>query len=155
MITYKQLALSGILTILGFSQAHAAGLYVCNETTDNLSVAYASYESNLWVSHGWTGVGPYACSQLTSSFTNTRYYVYAAGSSGKEWGANHYFCVNQNAGFNIPYADNTAACTSRAFFSVWVPDMLSGQYPDHYTIVIGPQLYGASNSALNHPRAER
>jgi hypothetical protein len=96
-----------------------------------------------------------SCSQLTGNFTNTRYYVYASSSSGKEWGANHGFCVNQNAGFNIPIADNTVACTRRAFFSVWVPDMLIGQYPDHYKVGIGPQLYGPNNNALNHPRAER
>lgn len=155
MITYKSMALCAALLFTAASQAYGAGLYVCNETQDNLSVAYAGFESNIWVSHGWYDVGAYACTQLTSNFTNTRYYVYASGSSGKEWGANHYFCVNQNAGFNIPFADNTAACTKRAFFSVWVPDMLSGQFPDHYTVVIGPLLSGATNGALNHPRAER
>jgi uncharacterized membrane protein len=155
MIIYKSMAVGAALLLTAASQTYGAGLYVCNETQDNLSVAYAGFESNIWVSHGWYDVGAYACTQLTSSFTNTRYYVYASGSSGKQWGANHYFCVNQNAGFNIPFADNTAACTNRAFFSVWVPDMLSGQFPDHYTVVIGPQLTGANNNALNHPRAER
>jgi uncharacterized membrane protein len=155
MRTFKQCIIWSALSLVSLSQAHAAGLYVCNETNEYLSVAYASYESNIWVSHGWYGAGPYACTQLTNNFVNTRYYVYASGSSGKEWGANHPFCVNQNAGFNIPYADNTAACTNRAFFSVWVPDMLTGQFPDHYTVIIGPQLYGANNNALNHPRAER
>jgi uncharacterized membrane protein len=155
MITYKHMALGAALFLASLSQTYAAGLYVCNETNDNLSVAYASYENNIWVAHGWYAAGPLACTQLTSNFTNTRYYVYASGSSGKQWGANHYFCVNQNAGFNIPFADNTTACSSRAFFSVWVPDMLSGQFPDHYTVVIGPDLSGPTNNALNHPRAER
>lgn len=146
------------LLVLGLTCAKAAfsaGLYACNEVSEPLSVAYAGFESGIWVTHGWTSVAPYSCSQLTTSFSNTRYYVYASSSSGQEWGANHPFCVNQNAGFNIPYADNTSACTSRSFFSVWVPDMITGKFPDHYTVVLGPNLLGAVNVSLNHPRAER
>lgn len=144
-----------MLLVTVASTAQAAGLYVCNESGERISVAYAAYESGIWVSHGWTSVANFACAQLTTSFANTRYYVHAVGDSGKQWGANHPFCVNAFAGFNIPYAENTTACTARNFFSVWVPDMVTGQFPERYSVVIGSALSGANNLALNHPRAER
>jgi uncharacterized membrane protein len=152
----RTIRLAMMLGMLGLSStALSEGLYVCNESKENISVAYASYESGIWVSHGWYSVSNQNCTALTDNFVNTRYYIYATSDSGKEWGANHRFCINMNAGFNIPYANNTQACSARNFFSVWIPDMVTGKFPDRYSVVIGPHLSGASNLGLNHPRAER
>jgi uncharacterized membrane protein len=129
--------------------SYAGGLYVCNESGEVISVAYARNENNKWAASGWTNVAVNRCYSFTNNFTNTRYYILAKGASGKIWGGNHYFCAS-DGGFSYPDANNVPGCTQKGFFSVWVPDMVTGQYQDHYAVVIGP-----NNQNLNHPRAER
>jgi len=51
--------------------------------------------------------------------------------------------------FDIPFADQTNACQNKDFFSVWIPSLLTGNFPDHFELVIGPK-----NSGLDSPRAE-
>lgn len=126
------------------------GLYVCNESGEHVKVAYATHKYDIWLSSGWTSVENEECQQLTTSFAYTIYYVYAVGDSGKEWGADHKYCIESQSDFDIPYADHTQACDYKRFFSVWIPSLLEAVFPDHYEVVIGP-----NNIGLNSPRAER
>lgn len=149
---FRLIALSVLATSsLASMSAFASGLYFCNETTEPIRVAFSRYENSVWWSKGWIYANPTECKQLTTGFTNTRYYMYAMGTeSGKIWGGTHNFCLNPFTGFEISNATETSSCTSRKFFSIWTPDMITGRFNDTYAVVIGP-----NNLNLNHPRAER
>lgn len=152
----KQIYLKMMLFVgIGFGQsALASGLYVCNLANEHVWISYVSYEGGQWISHVGNSVQQGGCTQLTSTFTNTRYYLYMVGSSGKEWGANYQFCLPDGSNTMRRNADNLNGCGNvKNFFSVWVPDLLNGQFPDHYVHVVNGLLYGPSNLALNHPRA--
>lgn len=139
------------LACLGTSAFAANGFYVCNESTEVISAAIGQFENNLWASHGWTTVETNACAQLSPALTATRYFVYAISASGKTWGGSHPFCAANNVNFNFPNGVDFGNCpTQLSFFSVWVPDMVTGAYPTHHAVVVGP-----NNNNLDDPRAER
>ncbi len=124
------------------------GLWACNEFGERIIVNVASFENAVWTTRGWTEIPNEECRQLSARMNNTRFYLFAVGESGKEWGGNHAFCI---ASTEFSGADALAFCEprggmARGFFSVWVPDMVTGQTPERYVQVIGP-----NNQNLNHP----
>jgi uncharacterized membrane protein len=150
--------LSAVLTASAIAQAPQAkadsapdpGFYACNYTGEKLWVTIASFENSMWQTDGWYTIEPTKCRKLHNTLSNTRFYLRAQGASGKIWGGNHNFCIDQNNGYLNTNA--TAACpplqTSAGFFSEWVPDMLTGKYPSYFVHTFGP-----NNVNLNNPRA--
>lgn len=131
--------------------AISKGLYVCNQSGESIKVAYAYYKDSVWHSRGWTTIADEDCSQMTATFTDSRYYVYAfSDSSDKKWEADHKFCVNPKQDFEIDDAGDTKSCETKKFFSVWIPYLAEPVFPEHYEVVIGPNTFG-----LNSARAER
>jgi len=146
----RSVLLSAAFFCLFTATAYAGGFYVCNEAGEVISVAYGRFENNKWGSSGWTNVAVNRCYGFTNTLTSTRYYLLVKGASGKIWGGNHPFCAD-TGGFYYPDGTNRSTCkTTMNFFSVWVLYIVTGQFPDHYAAVIGP-----NNQNLNHPRAER
>lgn len=131
--------------------ALAGGLHVCNESGERVQVALVRYEGGTWVSQGYWRLQNTKCATLTASLTNSRYYVHAFGDSGRIFAGKHKFCTNAFASYLLRDAQNlNQGCNVKSFFSVWVPDMITGQYPERYTVVLGSNTVG-----LDHPRAER
>jgi hypothetical protein len=92
---------------------------------------------------------------LTHSITlDTRYYLYASSDSAKEWQGNHPFCIGSTPSFTIPYANQTQYCGSfvKNFFSVWVPNPVTGILPGFCGYTFAPNNYSIN---WNSPRAER
>ncbi|MHC5821860.1 MAG: DUF1036 domain-containing protein [Nostoc sp.] len=137
------------------AQTSPSGFYVCNESSENLNVTVAYYNGYFWTTQGLYRLSqtPGSCIQVTNSLTNTRYYLYATSDSGNKWQGNHPFCIGTTPNFTIPYATYTQYCGSvQNFFSVWVPNPVTGISPTFYGYTFAPNNY--SNN-WNSPRAER
>ena len=145
---------AGVLLLNVFSNsalsAPLEGFAVCNEAGEPIWVALAFHEENEWTTKGWWRLGQTECRQLRPSIQNTRFYLYAEDQSGKIWGANHPLCINPTDVFEISRA-NEERCDSKAnFFSVWTPNLITGDLPQSYVYTFGPGI-----TDLNNPRAER
>ncbi|MBD2513098.1 DUF1036 domain-containing protein [Nostoc muscorum FACHB-395] len=137
-----------------------SGFYVCNESGENLNVIVSYYDKGIWTTKGQFHLykTPGLCIQLLSSLTNSRYYLHAIGDS--EWQGNHPFCIGGNPNpfflteFTHPYADQTQYCGNYVdnFFSVWVPNAVTGIIPPFYAYTFAPNNYSTN---WNSPRAER
>lgn len=131
------------------------GFWACNETGEDLLTAIAFLEEgNSWSTKGWTFVENEACAKMHDSLNNTRFYLYGISESGKEWSENYRFCISGDMN-PLRRANLSDFCEihggeMKGFFSVWVPNMVTGEMPSHYVHVFGP-----NNQNLNHPRAER
>ncbi|MBN3952022.1 MAG: DUF1036 domain-containing protein [Nostoc sp. NMS7] len=139
------------------AQTSPLGLYVCNESGENLNVTVAYYNGYIWTTQGRYQLSqtPGSCIQVyNNSLNNTRYYLYATSDSGNQWQGNHPFCIGSTPNFTIPYADETQYCGSfvKNFFSIWVPNPVTGITPTFYGYTFAPNNY--SNN-WNSPRAER
>lgn len=132
------------------------GFYVCNESGENLNVIVSYYNSGTWTTQGRFQLPqtPGSCVQILNSLNNTRYYLYASSDSAKEWQGNHPFCIGSTPSFTIPYANQTQYCGSfvKNFFSVWVPNPVTGILPGFCGYTFAPNNYSIN---WNSPRAER
>ncbi|MEH2414980.1 DUF1036 domain-containing protein [Nostoc sp.] len=132
------------------------GFYVCNESGENLNVIISYYNSGTWTTEGRFRLSETlgSCIQIRYSLNNTRYYLYATSDSGKEWQGNHPFCIGSTPNFTIPNAEQTQYCGSfvKNFFSVWVPNAVTGITPPFYAYTFAPNNYSIN---WNSPRAER
>jgi uncharacterized membrane protein len=161
-LTLKKMAQIGVLTTVLATSAIAQslpakaetapepGFYACNYTGEKIYTAISSLENNKWKTQGWYSIEPTKCRKLHNTLSNTRFYLRAQSDSGKVWGGNHNFCVDQVNGFLN--TNSTADCpplqAPAGFFSEWVPDMITGKMPSYYVHTFGP-----STTNLNHPRA--
>ncbi len=152
-VTIPILTAGGLFLSVSSSWAHLTfrSFNVCNETGEKISVAIAYHnDQQQWTSKGWYELNQTQCSRIHNSLENTRFYLYAKGESGKIWGANHPFCVLTRR-FKIENASDQDSCRKQEnFFSVWVPDPVTGKLPPSYVYTFGP-----NNINLNNPRAER
>lgn len=138
-------------SLLASAQSASAGEFnVCNYTGERIWTTIAYYASDdTWTTEGWWQLNQTECKKIHNSLENTRFYLYANGETGKTWEANYPFCIEPARPFMIRNASNTAGCAAvRNFFSVWVPDIVTGNFPDSYTYTFGP-----NNINLNNPRA--
>jgi hypothetical protein len=76
-------------------------LRVCNKTAENLSISYGYLAgSEGWVAQGWRNLTAGQCNTLLNeSVQNKKYYLYAVGTNGSNWGARDgqqggFFCVS-------------------------------------------------------------
>jgi uncharacterized membrane protein len=82
-------------TNLVFPAAANAWFDVCNQSGENISVAFAFHEDN-WKSQGWWNLDSGSCARLYPEelrAKNTYYYVYAKGNQGGEWTGDRAFCT--------------------------------------------------------------
>ena len=111
-----------------------AGLDGCNKTNEKIYVAVAHNSDQGWLSLGWWTIQPNSCMTMIGGALQYRYYyAYAESDSGRTWGGNYSFCI-QDAKFDIVGGDN---CESRGYETAGFHEHDVGGSTD-YTVLIGP-----------------
>ncbi len=123
----KKAALSLIFGFTGLaaSSAFSAQIKLCNYTGEAIYAVRAEYTGGAdFRTVGYYKVDNNTCSLNVSQTTNTRYYYYAEGASGKRYGGPNSFCVVPYKGFTLEAAQDTASCpgNTRPFFCRWTAD---------------------------------
>lgn len=119
--------LAGLLLIGSFSlfaSPASAGLFFCNNSGQEISVAIGWSQDNKWVSKGWFTVNPGQCDATLLGMLTNRVYYYYAESEGRTltWGGHGendagYFCTSQDA-FYLDSSSND--CEGHNFKRLWV-----------------------------------
>ena len=137
MFRHRRVALAAalILPILGLlAKPAAAGLDGCNKSSEEIYVAIAHNSDQGWISLGWWTISPNSClTMLTEALQYRYYYAYASSASGRVWGGNYNFCI-QDPKFDIVGGDN---CESRGYQTAGFHEHDVGGNTE-YTILIGP-----------------
>lgn len=111
-----------------------AGLEGCNKTTEEIYVAIAHNSDQGWLSLGWWTIQPKSCvTMLGGDLQNRYYYAYAESESGRTWGGEYNFCV-QDAKFDIVGGDD---CESRGYETAGFHEHDVGGNTE-FTVLIGP-----------------
>ena len=72
----------------------AAGLSVCNKSSQTAIVALGHFDGTDWASQGWWHIAPGQCGDLISGPLNARYYyLYATDGAFSTWDGTKNFCV--------------------------------------------------------------
>lgn len=88
------------LGTLGLAGEAEAGLEVCNQTDTRHQVAIGYSDEGTWVSEGWWGVDPGACTTVIGGDLKVRNLYYRPTASGHDYGGEYAFCVD-SAAFTI------------------------------------------------------
>ncbi len=95
-----------VIAVCSMTHAANAGIFLCNETAENVYVAIGYEENGHWLSRGWYRFTPRECDSLyLGLLENPHFYYYANSESGKTvWGGDGtsdpgYFCTSDDAFF--------------------------------------------------------
>lgn len=93
-----------------------AGLFLCNDSGEKISLAIGYPVGNQWWSKGWFNIEPRECTLPIEGVLNNQYYYYYAWSESLEWegtGNNsRWFCADKTARFS---SLRDGPCTSYQF----------------------------------------
>lgn len=110
---FRRLLLACLLAAL--SSSAYAGLFACNNTAKEISVAVGWKENDAWMAKGWTNIPSRDCKALLlGRLTGRYYYYYAVSSDGRnEWTSQRgaKFCTSRKA-FRLVDSD---ACEGEIF----------------------------------------
>ena len=92
-------------------QPAAAELKACNRSDGKIHVAVAlPSPTGGWSSAGWWSIEPDSCGRLVDTPREFRtIYAYAWSTTGVEWGAPNFFCVEESPKFDIHDAEGDCA----------------------------------------------
>ncbi|MEQ9258988.1 MAG: DUF1036 domain-containing protein [Roseovarius sp.] len=94
--------------------AALAGLTICNDTSQQHSVAIGYKSGDQWISEGWWNIAPGACAEPVTGDLQSRYYYFRATAPGRSFpGEGYMFCTEQ-AAFTIT---GDADCVARGYES--------------------------------------
>ena len=101
----KLVKYSAVLFGLYFLQVQSAaakeGFTICNQTAENVDIAFGYHHSGNWKSKGWYNVAKYSCKDINWTLTNSHYYIHGRGVNGSRWGANYMFCTHPKNAFSV------------------------------------------------------
>jgi uncharacterized membrane protein len=101
-----------LLTVaLALPEPAAAGLEACNRSARKIHVAIAlPSDQGGWASAGWWTIEPDRCEALVElRLTDRTVYAYAQSTSGYEWGAPNFFCVEETPKLKVLDAEGDCA----------------------------------------------
>jgi uncharacterized membrane protein len=108
------------------THALAAQIKLCNYTGETVWAVRAEYAGGSeWRTIGYYEVLNNECKLNVAKTTNTRYYYYAYGLSGKEYTGPNQFCIVRNRAFALETAQNISNCAQadiKSFFCRWTAD---------------------------------
>ncbi len=109
----------------------AAGLRVCNDTSDIQAVAFGYEGAQGWTSEGWWNVDPGACTVPALDGVNRRYFYYRAEVDGGPFtGENYFFCTTPEA-FEIV---GDSECAARGYAREDFREVDTGSNTGDYTL---------------------
>lgn len=102
-----------LMASMTMASAAQAGFEICNQTKDDVTVAFGYRENGLWSSQGWWNLDPGECATVYNSKLRERYYYYYAEEVNGDgvWGGEYPFCALDEA-FTIEGDEN---CKSRGY----------------------------------------
>lgn len=110
-----------------------AGLEICNDSTQSLSVAVGYAEGKAWVSEGWWNIGAGDCKTPLGGDLKNRYYYYRATAQGDPFISGDYmFCTTSDA-FTIKGDEN---CRKRGYDEVGFSKVDTGKTAKNYTLTL-------------------
>ena len=107
-----------------------AGLEICNETSEQHSVAIGYQKDGQWISEGWWNIPSGACQEAVKGDLPARYYYLHAKASGRAaQGQGYTFCTRMDV-FTIVGDDN---CEGRGFIASDFLQIDTGETAKHHT----------------------
>ena len=94
--------------------AAAAGLRICNQSSERGMLALGYRQGETWVSDGWRPLERGACLTVAMRIAGNRYYYYAMGERGGVWGGDYALCIDPQSAFHIEGAGD---CEARGYRS--------------------------------------
>lgn len=102
------------------------GLKLCNQSVENMFVAYGRVGSSGWETNGWYSVNSGECHTFEKGqeIGGHTYYMHAEGVRGSIWGNGYSLCVDSKNAFTIkgPKDCNSRGYQAVNFHEIKVPD---------------------------------
>ncbi|MCF4098461.1 DUF1036 domain-containing protein [Maritalea mediterranea] len=138
----KHIVLAGALTLL--ATPALAGLEICNNAAERLSLAIGYSSDGGWVSEGWWNIDPGACKTTISGDLKNRYYYYRANMSGDPFATGDYsFCTTKEA-FTIKGDEN---CVDRGYDAMGFRKLDTGETATHFTLTLNDNRKSQKDAA--------
>jgi uncharacterized membrane protein len=79
----------------------AKGLEICNLSSENIYIAFASLQDEEWISRGWYKTESGKCNALAKNISGKNYYYFAQGEEGGQWNGTYNLCFQPKEKFSI------------------------------------------------------
>ncbi len=149
----KQLALTAL--VMALPGAASAGLEVCNQTSDEQSIAIGYQQDGQWISEGWWNIPAGDCKEPVKGDLKTRYYYLHASAAGRTYNGQGYSFCTQSDVFTIVGDEN---CAARGYDSTDFSQIDTGKTATHHTHTIleaaQKQDSGQKQQAAAQPSAQ-
>ena len=130
IMTYAIFATATVVSTLSAGGA-LAGLDICNDSAQRLSIAVASMKEGEWVASGWWVAEPAECVSPVKGDLRNRYYYYRATTpDGVFIEGDTYFCVSQEV-FDAPGQGN---CEARGYQERGFAKLDTGTEATHFRL---------------------
>lgn len=107
-----------------------AGLEICNQTSDQQSVAIGYQQDDQWTSEGWWNIPAGECREPVTGDLKTRYYYLHASAPGRTYNGEGYTFCTQTGVFTIVGDEN---CGGRGYDTSNFTQIDTGATATHFT----------------------
>lgn len=88
------MAVVALVASMTMASAAQAGFEICNQSSDEITVAFGYRESDEWTSSGWWNISPGDCTIVYEKSLKEQFYYYYAEKVNDSgiWGGDYVFC---------------------------------------------------------------